>query len=263
MAAMAVQQLLHFGDVLSTGVLIDWAYLGFLFKQISPYFFACLGISLAVGLSIAGAAWCACPWLYCIQLSTRSCMPGPAVTVSATGQNVPRVRLTPLTLCRGIFITGSSLLGAAIRVPRITSKNLIRCAPACAAAALRGHVKHRRLACPCCDAHAVLRQRARGSQHHLLRGRRYLRRNRGHHSVDALGEPVRRARRADGPVPHPGDDRRLCHLRLGHHDWVEQPGLRVRPRACLPLQRWRVCRAGAEDGLQAELLKQRLRSSLF
>ena len=29
--------------------------------------------------------------------------------------------------CRGIFITGSSLLGAAIRQPRITSKNLIRC----------------------------------------------------------------------------------------------------------------------------------------
>ena len=28
---------------------------------------------------------------------------------------------------RGIFVTGSSLVGAAIRVPRITSKNLIRC----------------------------------------------------------------------------------------------------------------------------------------
>ncbi|KAK9844219.1 hypothetical protein WJX81_008545 [Elliptochloris bilobata] len=81
-AVMASQQLLHFGDALSRGQLINWDYLGFLFKQISPYFFACLGTSLAVGLSIAGAAW-------------------------------------------GIFITGSSLLGAAIRVPRITSKNLI------------------------------------------------------------------------------------------------------------------------------------------
>jgi hypothetical protein len=29
---------------------------------------------------------------------------------------------------RGIFVTGSSLVGAAVRVPRITSKNLIRCA---------------------------------------------------------------------------------------------------------------------------------------
>lgn len=28
--------------------------------------------------------------------------------------------------CRGIFITGASLVGAAIREPRITSKNLIR-----------------------------------------------------------------------------------------------------------------------------------------
>ena len=56
---MTGQHLLQFGDALSRGQLINWDYLGFLFKQISPYFFACLGISLAVGLSIAGAAWCA------------------------------------------------------------------------------------------------------------------------------------------------------------------------------------------------------------
>ncbi|PRW45140.1 V-type proton ATPase subunit c 1 [Chlorella sorokiniana] len=61
---------------------VDLHYLFFLVRNISPYFWSALGISLCVGLSIIGAAW-------------------------------------------GIFITGASLVGAAIREPRITSKNLI------------------------------------------------------------------------------------------------------------------------------------------
>ena len=53
-----------------------------LLSSISPYSWAYVGLGLALGLSIIGAAW-------------------------------------------GIFITGSTLVGAAVKTPRIKSKNLI------------------------------------------------------------------------------------------------------------------------------------------
>jgi V-type H+-transporting ATPase proteolipid subunit len=36
---------------------IDWPYLWFLFRNISPYFWAALGVALCVGMSVLGAAW--------------------------------------------------------------------------------------------------------------------------------------------------------------------------------------------------------------
>lgn len=52
------------------------------FYNINPYLWAEVGVGLALGLSILGAAW-------------------------------------------GIFLTGSSLVGAAVKTPRVRSKNLV------------------------------------------------------------------------------------------------------------------------------------------
>lgn len=63
---------------------------GDLFYAISPYSWAYVGIALALGASVVGAAW-------------------------YFNFNI-----------RGIFIAGSSILGAAVKAPRIRSKNLVR-----------------------------------------------------------------------------------------------------------------------------------------
>ncbi|KAB1204552.1 V-type proton ATPase 21 kDa proteolipid subunit [Morella rubra] len=69
---------------------VDTATWAHALARVSPYTFSAIGIAVAIGVSVLGAAW-------------------------------------------GIFITGSSLIGAAIKAPRITSKNLIRTAFPCRA----------------------------------------------------------------------------------------------------------------------------------
>lgn len=64
---------------------------GELFYNISPYSWAYVGIGIALGASVIGAAW----------YSSIS--------------------------FRGIYIAGASILGAAVKAPRIRSKNLVRC----------------------------------------------------------------------------------------------------------------------------------------
>ena len=41
--------------------LVDWAYLGFLFRHVNPYLFTAMGIASSIGLSVLGAAWCVPP----------------------------------------------------------------------------------------------------------------------------------------------------------------------------------------------------------
>lgn len=36
---------------------IDWSFLWLLFRNISPFFWAVIGIALCVGTSVLGAAW--------------------------------------------------------------------------------------------------------------------------------------------------------------------------------------------------------------
>lgn len=87
----------------------------------------------------------AAPW--CTSVADDKRMSAHTGTVQ--GFSTP----TQLCFCRGIFCTGSSLLGAALRAPHITSKNLIRCAHSLAplpAQCVSCHAAVRSRHCCCC-----------------------------------------------------------------------------------------------------------------
>ena len=107
--------------------LLDFEYLGYMFKRIDPYLWSSLGVAFAIGLSVIGAAWYVIA-RDALALSVRvMCMITPLCELLVLFYALCFVKF----LCcndahRGIFITGASLVGAAVKVPRITSKNLIR-----------------------------------------------------------------------------------------------------------------------------------------
>lgn len=85
-------RLCKLGTTADLNELVDTFLTKWLQTTLSPYVWACLGIAAAFGFSVLGAAW------YCM-LGTL--------------------------IYRGIWTTGSSLIGASVAAPRITSKNLI------------------------------------------------------------------------------------------------------------------------------------------
>lgn len=72
-------------------------------ESISPYAWADIGIAMTIGLSVIGAAW----YVVCDMVQRAS-----------SGNKL-------ISPARGIFITGSSILGAGVRAPHIRTKNLI------------------------------------------------------------------------------------------------------------------------------------------
>ena len=69
-------------------------------ETVSPYAWASLGIGLCIGLSVVGAAWYATEFI-CEKVEADT------------------------AIIRGIFITGSSIIGGGVKAPRIRTKNLI------------------------------------------------------------------------------------------------------------------------------------------
>jgi uncharacterized membrane protein YbhN (UPF0104 family) len=57
LAPLAIASFCFMVGVGSSDRFIDWPYLWLLFRNISPYFWAVMGVALCVGTSILGAAW--------------------------------------------------------------------------------------------------------------------------------------------------------------------------------------------------------------
>jgi hypothetical protein len=98
--------------------------------ELNPYTWADLGIGLTIGLSVAGAAWYdhyLSPFFQPSALG-QPCIGGGLDFFDFFGakSTAKATKIDNIHTKRGIFITGTSLLGAAVKAPRIRSKNLIR-----------------------------------------------------------------------------------------------------------------------------------------
>jgi len=69
--------------------LVDFAYLGLLFRSVNPYFFAALGIAAAIGFSVLGAAWCV------FRASRRTCDPSASKAPLARPRDARSQRAGP------------------------------------------------------------------------------------------------------------------------------------------------------------------------
>ena len=90
------QQNTYVVDMLFTGAGEQFSPGKFL-TETSPYSWGLLGIGFDIGLSVIGAAWCL---------------------------SLPHSMMDNVN-DRGIFITGTSILGGGVKAPRIRTKNLI------------------------------------------------------------------------------------------------------------------------------------------
>jgi hypothetical protein len=80
LAPLAIASFCFMVGVGSSDRFIDWPYLWLLFRNISPYFWAVMGVALCVGTSILGAAW----WVKrgTVQQAISSCRRAFDITAS-------------------------------------------------------------------------------------------------------------------------------------------------------------------------------------